>query len=226
LWIVIAVVAVLALVGGAWAAASSPLLDVDRVVVKGAQHTSADQVTDAADVERGDAMVWVDGSAAAERVDALPWIRSTRVEREWPGTVRVTVTERTAAAWVGTSDGVALVDGSGRVLERVAQAPSDLPELVGVDLVPAVGAALDPPVPARVAGRLTGLLRSGTRTIAVTPSGVVLGLVSGPELRLGAPRAVVTKVRAALAVLGALGGVGVAYIDVSVPSNPVAGPPA
>ena len=33
-----------------------------------------------------------------------------------------------------------------------------------------------------------------------------------------------TKVRAAVAVLDALDGVSVAYIDVSVPGNPVAGP--
>ena len=60
--------------------------------------------------------------------------------------------------------------------------------------------------------------------ITLSPGGVVLGLVNGPDIRLGEPTQVMTKVRAALAVLAALDGVSVAYIDVSVPSNPVAGP--
>ena len=225
LWVVIAAAAILLLAGAAWLVVSSPLLDVDRVVVRGTRHTAADAVARAADVHTGDAMVWVDGSAASDRIDALPWVRSARVVREWPGTVRIIVTERTPTAWVDTGNGAALVDGSGRVLERVAEAPADLPQLEGIDVVPRVGATIRPPVTARVAGRLTGLARAGTRSVSVTPSGVVLGLVNGPELRLGEPTAVATKVRAALAVLGALDGVGVAYIDVSVPSNPVAGPP-
>jgi hypothetical protein len=139
--------------------------------------------------------------------------------------VRITVTERIASASVDTGNGVALVDGTGRVLERVAEAPPGLPQLTDVDGVPAVGGTIDPPTAAWVAGHLTGLARSGTRTVSVAPTGVVLGLVSGPELRLGAPTAVGAKVRAALSVLGALEGAAVAYIDVSVPSNPVAGPP-
>jgi cell division protein FtsQ len=225
LWILVAIGAVALLAGGAWLVASSPLLDVDRVVVKGTVHTPADQVTRAAGVHRGDAMVWLDGGAAAERIDGLPWVRRARVDREWPGTVRITVTERVASAWVDTGDGAALVDPTGRVLERVGEPPAGLPQLDGVDGLPSVGGTVDPPVAARGAGHLTGLARSGTRTVTVTPTGVVLGLVSGPELRLGAPTAVDAKVRAALAVLGALDGVAVAYIDVSVPSNPIAGPP-
>jgi len=37
---------------------------------------------------------------------------------------------------------------------------------------------------------------------------------------------VMTKIRAALAVLRALDGQATSYVDVSVPSNPVAGPPS
>jgi cell division septal protein FtsQ len=81
LWIVVAVAGVLLLAGGAWLVASSPLLDVDRVVVKGTLHTTTEQVTRAAGVHTGDAMVWLDGGSAAERVDALPWIRHSRVDR-------------------------------------------------------------------------------------------------------------------------------------------------
>ena len=52
---------------------------------------------------------------------------------------------------------------------------------------------------------------------------MVLHLRTGPEVRLGPPTQVAVKVRAALAVLQASAGTPVAYVDVSVPTNPVAG---
>jgi cell division protein FtsQ len=207
----------------AWVVLASPLLDVHRIVVRGAGHTSRSQVVAAAQVEQGDAMVWVDAGAAADRVDALPWIRHARVERDWPGTVRITVTERTAVGYVVSPVGPMLVDGTGRVLERAASTPADLPELRDVKRVPPIGATITPVVGAHVADALVGYARSGTRTVDVGPGGVSLALVSGVEVRLGRPTAVMTKVRAAVAVLGALDGETVNYVDVTVPSNPVAG---
>jgi cell division protein FtsQ len=219
-------VAVVVALAGAWAVLASPFLDIDRVVVKGTARLTPADVETASQIHRGDAMVWLDGGAAVARIDALPWIRAAHVEREWPGTVTITVTERTAVAWVDTGTGPALVDGTGRVLERLLTPPTDLPQIASPKLVPPVGATIEPVVGARVAGKLQGFARSGTREITLSPSGVVLGLVNGPEIRLGEPSDVMLKVRAAVAVLTALDGEPVAYIDASAPSNPVAGPVA
>jgi cell division protein FtsQ len=219
---VVGLVVVLIVAAGVMA---SPLFDVDRVVVKGSAHTTPVQVERAAGVHPGDMMVLVDTGAAAQGIDALPWIRSARVEREWPGTVTIAVTERSAVAWVDTGHGPALVDRTGRVLEPLSAPPTDLPQIVAPRIVPPVGATITPTVGAHVAGALEGFARSGTRTITVGPGGVVLGLVAGPDLRLGEPAHVDRKIRSALAVLAALDGDAVQYIDVTVPSNPVAGPP-
>jgi cell division protein FtsQ len=224
-FVAIALAVVVAL-GVAGAVVASPFLDVDRVVVKGNTRMLGADIEAASQIHRGDAMVWLDSGAAVTRIDALPWIRGAHVEREWPGTVKITVTERTAVGWVDTGSGPALVDGTGRVLERVETAPTDLPQIVDPLLVPPVGATIEPVVGAHVARKLRGLARAGTRTITLSPAGVVLGLQNGPDIRLGEPTAVMLKVRASLAVLTALDGAPVAYIDASVPSNPVAGPVA
>ncbi len=218
---------VVGLVGVAvWVVAASPFLDVDRVIVRGAAHSTTTDILSAADVHSGDPMVWLDAGAIEDRVDSLPWVRTARVTRDWPGSVTITVTERRAVAWVDSAAGPTLVDRTGRVLQLVQAPPSDLPHVIDVERVPPVGATISPSVGAEVAGRLAGLARSGTRSIAVGATGVRLGLVSGPEIRLGTPYGVMTKVQAAVAVLTALEGVPVRYVDVSVPSNPVAGPPA
>lgn len=216
----------IALLGGALVVAESPLLDVDRVVVTGAARVTSEEVAAVAGV-RGDAMVWVDGEAVARRVETMPWIRSARLRREWPGIVTIAVRERTPVAWVAAVVGVAVVDRTGRVLVHADAPPPDLPELTHhgpARGVPPPGATVEARVGARVAGRLKGLARAGTRAITVGRSGVVLSLVDGPELRLGRPTRVMAKVRSALAVLAALDGAPTGYIDVSVPSNPVAGP--
>jgi hypothetical protein len=133
------------------------------------------------------------------------------------------VHERTPAAWVEAPGGKALVDGTGRVLELAEASPPGVPQLIGAKVVPAPGGTVDAIGAARVAGALHGLVAAGTASVDATPDGVVLHLTSGPEVRMGEPTQVAVKLRAATAVLAALDGQPVGYVDVSVPTNPVTG---
>jgi cell division protein FtsQ len=221
--VVVVVAALLVLLAVAWGVSKSPLLDVDHVQVQGVDRVSATQVEDAAGVHPGDAMVWLDPGRAVSGIEALPFVRRATVTRSWPDTVRITVVERRPVAWVEGPAGKVVVDGTGRVLEGVADAPPGMPRLVGTKIVPGPGATISPVGGARVASGLTGLVAAGTVSVTVTDTGVTLQLVSGPEIRMGEATRVGVKVRAALAVLGASTGTDVHYVDVSVPTNPVAG---
>ena len=154
--IVLIAVGIVVALAVAWALIASPFLDVDRIEVKGATQTSIADIERASGIDRGDPMVWLDTGEAADGIDALPWVRAAHVHREWPGTVRITVTERVAVAWVDAS-GPTLVDRTGRVLARVAAPPTDLPQIADMKIVPPVGATISPAVGARVAGSLQGL---------------------------------------------------------------------
>lgn len=216
--------AVAVLVAAAYGISRSPLLSVDTVTVLGTAHLTPAQVEAAAGVHQGDAMVWVDTGNAVTRVEALPYVRDVSIRREWPHTVRITVRERTPAAWIDGSGAKTVVDGTGRVLETVAAPPPGLPQLLGTKVVPPPGGVIDAVAAARVAGTLTGLAVGGVASVGSTPDhGVVVHMASGPELRLGPPTEVAAKIRAALAVLGATKDTPPAYVDVSVPTNPVAG---
>jgi len=168
-------------------------------------------------------MVWIDTGAAVAGIEALPYVRDATLRRDWPHRVRITVHERTPAAWLDGPTGKALVDGTGRVLETIGAAPPAMPQLLGAKRVPAPGATIDAVGAARVAGALTGLAAAGTTSVEATDHGVVLHLASGPEVRMGDATQIGVKIRAALAVLEASQGVPVSYVDVSVPTNPVAG---
>jgi cell division protein FtsQ len=223
--LLVAGLVVVALATVAWMVSRSPLLDVDRVLVRGNQHSTVDEVMEAGELSRGEPLVWLDLERARAGIEALPWVRAARVERAWPDAVRVTLEERRAVAWADAGDGRALVvDPSGRVLAIEAQPPSGLPQLLDVLPAVAVGGSIAPSTGARVAGALEGIVQASTRGIATAPDGrVTLQTASGQEIRLGRPTHLDDKVRAAVAVLGAPQAAGKVYVDVSAPANPVAG---
>src|SRR5688572_24483176 len=93
-------VAVACVRGAGMAASHSALLDVDHVQVLGATRTAQADVIRAAGLDRHRYLIELDGGKIARRVEGLPWVEDARVERRWPGTVRVTVSERTPLASV------------------------------------------------------------------------------------------------------------------------------
>jgi cell division protein FtsQ len=73
----------------------------------------------------------LDLAAVRARVETLPWVAAARVERMWPGTVRVSVREHWPYARWGEH---ALLSQDGAVFTPAAgQAPDGLPELAGPD---------------------------------------------------------------------------------------------
>ena len=117
----------------------SPMLDVDRVQVLGGQTTGMDALQRALGIGIGDQMVDLDLGAAERRLEQLPWVRTARVVRSWPATLRVIVVERQPEARIADPDGRWwLADGTGRLLDVVSDPPPDLLQVDGyVDRRPA-----------------------------------------------------------------------------------------
>jgi cell division protein FtsQ len=168
-------------------------------------------------------MVWIDTGQAVDGIEALPYVRSATVTRDWPDTVRITVRERRPVAWVDGPGAKVLVDRTGRVLERVETPPPAVPQLIGATAVPPPGGHVDALDAAQVAGALDPLAAAGTTSVEQTDHGVVLHLAEGQDIRMGPATQIGVKLRAAFAVLANSQDQPVAYVDVSVPTNPVAG---
>lgn len=222
--LLIALLVVLLLTVGAWAVARSPVTDVDRIEVVGAERTPAADVVRATAIRRGSPMIKVDEGRAARRVEALPWIDAAEVSRDWPGTVVVTVTERAATAVTSTDAGAwALVDPSGRVLEVVADIPPGLTVLEGLPPAAEPGATLDGgSAPLTVVAALTPALRARVQAV-VTVAGeqVELKLTPRGTVRLGRPTDLENKLRAVERVLAQVDTRDLAVLDVRLPSSPV-----
>jgi hypothetical protein len=160
-------------VAGAWTATRTALLDVDEVVVAGADRTDPDEVRARAAVGPGDQLFDVDAGAVRQRVRELPWVADAAVRVRWNGVVEVEVYESVPVAAVAVPGGDALLDQEGRVLAVEEQAPPGLVRIDGV-VVPAPGGWVEDPAGAlRVAFALTPGLRSRVDTVIVTPEGQI-----------------------------------------------------
>jgi cell division protein FtsQ len=227
-FLLVALVAVLA--GAAVIAVRSPLLDVDRVDVRGVGDARARAVVGASGLEHGDPMLWVDEHAVEQRIEALPWVARARVVRDWPGNVRIAVMRRRPVAYAEIDGRVAVLDGSSTVLSvgdaATASGRDGLLEIRGVRVLPEPGERLYPVEAAGLRDVLPPTLAPAVTAVDLGGAAdVTLLTAGGPELRFGDLDDAEAKGAAAAAVLERLAAEGATYeyVDVRVPEAPVAG---
>jgi cell division protein FtsQ len=165
----------------------------------------------AVDVRPGTPLARVDTSDVERAVGRLAPVADVEVQRSWPGTLRVTVTERVAVAGVLTRTSATLVDATGVPFATERRLPEgvvriEVPQVQSPDDTLRAVLQVHRALPEELSRRVF-LVR------AEDPSDVVLLLRSGLQVVWGAPGDDATKAAAALA-LGDLPGT---VIDVSAP---------
>jgi cell division protein FtsQ len=128
--VVVALVLLLALLGtGVYAVWFSSWLDVDEIDVSGALHVDADEIRDRSGIEASTPLATVDLAAAETRIRSLAIVKTAQVERQWPDTVRISITERVAIAVVEIGGKLRGMDADGVVFREYAKAPPGLPRV-------------------------------------------------------------------------------------------------
>lgn len=222
--VLLGALALAVLVAGVWGVARSPLLDVDRVNLAGAEHSGRPAVLAASGISPGRAMGGIDEATAAARIERLPWVAAAVVRREWPGTVHIAVVERRPVAVTRTfREQWGLVDAAGRVLAESPERPVGLPWVAG-------GAPAGPPA-SRVHPDLLKLLPVAQalppglapRLGAIVALGPEVALFLAPYglVRLGPAEGAADKLAVADAILARTDPATVAAIDARFPSTAV-----
>ncbi len=107
-------------------------LAVDDILVAGRGETDPEDLLEVIGIERGAPILQVDLDALRERVTALPWVKSARVERHLPDTLFIELTERRPLALWQRHRALALVDEDGVVIpDRELGRFSSLPIVIG-----------------------------------------------------------------------------------------------
>lgn len=228
---------------GIWAVTLSPLLDVDRLVVRGATRSGAAAVEVATGIARGEAMASLDLRAAGRAVERVPWVAAATVERQWPGTVLVKVSERTPVALVHAQEGRwVVVDARGRQLTVFGSEDmgalgdmagagdiAGLPRIEGLDATASAGDELGAGAAGalQLSQRLAVAALSPAPRVEVQPNGALDALIEsagGGEVRVlfGRPERLGDKVVALATLLAELDDrPGSVVLDVRVPEAPV-----
>jgi cell division protein FtsQ len=110
-----AVAAIAVVVWALGAVAHSEFFVIRRVEVRGTQYLEPTSIVAALDLEP-DAHLFDPTEAMVDRVLQIPGVDATEVGRRWPGTLVVTVVERTPVALASAKAGLVLMDGQGRTL--------------------------------------------------------------------------------------------------------------
>ncbi|MEU5879630.1 FtsQ-type POTRA domain-containing protein [Spirillospora sp. NPDC047279] len=198
-----------------WVLLGSRLLVVRHVEVTGTKIAPRDRVVAAAGITLGGPMVRLGAGSVEARVEKLREVESAKVERHWPGTVRIVVRERVPLAAVERGgrfyqldkDGVIVTDtpvrpGRMPALTVSAPGPTDPATLAALHVVDALPAALS---------------RRLTEVEASTPESVTLRLNAGLTVVWGSAERGDEKVRLYEALLRTTAGRTARQIDVSSP---------
>ncbi len=198
-----------------WVLLGSRLLVVRHIDVVGERLVPRDRVLAVARVRLGEPLVRLDTDAVRDRVEAVQEVETARVERRWPATVRIVVTERRPIVAVQHDNRFLQIDRYGVTVVTSAARPRGLPTLTVTDPVqtdPALRAALTV-----LRGLPPWLTRRVASVAAPSSEAVTLRLREGVEVVWGAPERTKDKLRLLQGLLDGTRRRGTKTIDVSSP---------
>ena len=221
LHVLLALAAVVLVAGLGFGISRTPLMDVDRISITGGGARTA-EVLEGTGFSTGMPMLSLDLGAAERSITSLPWVRSARVWRDWPGTVRITVVPRVPVAEVPTTGGrMVLIDAYGYAVEWATAAvePGGLAH-VAVPFAGRLGdihTAADGPL--AVVAAMPDDLRAWVRAVTVDPGNGQLGLqlIGGANVVLGEQNLLDDKMSAVRTVLAGTELDCITEIDVIMP---------
>jgi cell division protein FtsQ len=211
--------AILAAAG--WVLLMSSLFAVRSVRVTGNHLVPTSRVRAVAAVPPGTALIRVNTSAVARRVETISQVQSAQVSRAWPDGILIVVRERTAVLALPSGRRYELLDDTGVVLRTVPRRPAGMPLLsVPAGVAAAVRGSPVVRAAALVLHQLPGRVRHRVALVsAPSPVAITVRLRDGVTIVWGSPARGAVKA----AELRALMRTRSRYYDLSDPVNAVTG---
>jgi cell division protein FtsQ len=145
--------------------AHAHMLEIDRIIVKGNQRLSKEDVIAVLHGLKGESVIWTDLGAWRRRLLASSWIRDAALRRSLPSTVEVFVSEREPVGVGRISGEMYLVDEHGVVIDQYGPryADLDLPIIDGLAAAPGEEGLLVDEARAELAARVVAAIRPRSR---------------------------------------------------------------
>lgn len=243
--IIFLVVAIIA--AGAFILTRSDLFPVNRITVSGVHHLTDQETATLAAVPEGTTLINVDAGGIEGRLESNPWILDATIERRFPDTLNLNITEREIVAvvdvviddndnqqtWALASDGTWLMQIPDRNSEEGQQLAPQVYEDVDAALhissvpygaVPEAGEHCDDPNISNALAIIDGMsteLADQVRSVSAASSdSTVLTLDNGVEIAFGDSSDIRDKERVCLELMKEHPGT-IAYINVRTVNKPI-----
>ena len=202
----------------------SSLLDVDEVVVVGADSELEELIVTVANIPKSKPILEVDTQSISKRIKRIPNVKGAKVSRSFGGKVTISVTLREPSVLLSNLGEWFLIDLDGRVLEQVSELPSNLEypivegnfddlnvgEWVPDQALFAIG----------LAANLPSVLLADISFVS-TNEGIELMLFGEGKILFGDKEALESKILAASTILEQVDLTELVHIDVRTPDKPV-----
>jgi cell division protein FtsQ len=199
----------------AWVLLGSRLLVVRHVEVTGTHLAPRDRVVAAAGIDLGTPMARLATGTVQSRVERLREVESAKIERHWPGTVRIVVRERAPVAVFERGGRFQLLDEHGVTVADGPSRPAGLPTLTVASPGPSDRATL---AALSVLSDLPGRLGAKVAEVEATgPEAVTLHMDGGQTVVWGAAERAGEKIRLLDALRRTAAGRAVRTVDISSP---------
>lgn len=194
-----------------WSLYQSRWFITESVTIQGNSRLTVEQVSAAAAAPLNEPLISQDISGITQRLQELPEIKSVLVERGWPKTLLITVTERIPIAVAATAGGFNLIDDEGKNAGLVGAPPAGLLVIAANPDSPAMLSAIQVLTSIPQEWQVVGLS-------ATSQDNVVANLASGAVVSFGSGDNANRKVEVASALLAQ----NYLTVNVSAPEAPSA----
>ena len=202
----------------------SSLLDVDEVVVVGADSELEELIVAIANIPKSKPILEVHTQSISERIKRIPNVKGAKVSRSFGGKVTISVTLRKPSVLLSNLGEWFLVDLDGRVLERVSELPPNLeyPIVEGNfdDLKVGEWVPEQALYAIELAANLPSVLLADISFVS-TNEGIELMLFGEGKILFGDNEALESKILAASTILEQVDLAELIHIDVRTPGKPV-----
>ena len=177
-----------------WSLYQSKWFIAQEVSISGNSRLTVEQISATAAVPIGNSLMSINPGLITEQLQALPEIKVATVERGWPHSILITVTERTPIAVAATVSGYNLIDEEGLNAGVVAAPPAGLIVISAQPDSPAMTNAISALAAIPAEWAITGLS-------ATTQDSVVATLGNGVVITFGSGERAADKVEVAQALM-------------------------
>jgi cell division protein FtsQ len=192
-----------------WSLYQSKWFIAQEVTITGNSRLSVEQISATAAVPIGNSLMSINPGVISQQLQTLPEIKVATVERGWPHSILITVTERTPIAVAATATGFNLIDADGLNAGVVAAPPAGLVVISAQPDSPAMTNAIQALAAIPAEWAITGLS-------APTQDSVFVTLGNGVVVTMGSGERAADKVEVAQALIEK----GYTIINVSAPDAP------